>query len=313
MRVLITGGSGYIGSRLSQVLAERSDVDEIIDVDLRPPPDSSAAVRYVERSVTDDLTDLLQGVDIAMHLAWVLDPLADTQRQRDVCIGGTRRFLEACGANGTRHVFFMSSATAYGAHPDHGTPQPEDAPLLPEYHFQYSAEKREAEGLCRSYVQENPSTLLQIGRPAIVGGPNVSNFIFRLMDKKVTFRARGYDPELQIVHEDDVADVLERIVAREAPGAFNIAADGSLRVTEAASIMGARMIALPLPLLLKVSSMAWSLGLRSVTEAPAPFVYFATYPWLVSNMRVKEELGYRFRYDTRQTLQAFLESRSSSA
>ncbi len=315
MRILVTGGSGYIGSRLMAALAARSDVEEVIDVDLRPPRESGEKIRYVQRDVSRDMRDVFadpaRPVDVAMHLAWVLDPLRDAERQREICIGGTQRFLDGCLAGNVRHVFFMSSGTANGANPAHARPVSEDAPLRDEFHFQYSAEKREAEELCRRFAADRPGTLLQIARPTVVGGPNVSNFIFRSIDKPVVFRALGHDPEIQFVHEDDVAAALVRIVESRAPGAFNIAADGTLRISEAYRLLGARVLPLPLPLLYAIADVAWRNGLTRLVEAPPNFVYFLAYPWLISSRRLKEELGFRFRYTTRETLESFKAARAA--
>ncbi len=296
-----------------ETLAARSDVEEIVDVDLKPPPRKIDKVRYVSRSVTEDLRDLYtdraRSVDVAMHLAWVFDPLRDSRRQRDICIGGSHRFLDGCVAGDVKHVFFMSSATAYGANPSHTTLLDEEEPLLDGYHLQYSAEKREAEGLFRRFAADRPGTILQIARPCVVGGPNVSNYIFRTMDKAVHFRPLGVDPDSQLVHEDDCAAALAAIVESRRPGIWNIAGDGLLKLSEVYRRLGTRVVPLPMPILLSVASAAWRRGWTRVTEAPPEFVYFVRYPWLVSNRRIREELGFRFRYDTSATLAAFLAAR----
>jgi UDP-glucose 4-epimerase len=267
--------------------------------------------------VTDDLADLFSDrarrVDCAMHLAWNVDPLRDSERQRAICIGGTNRFLDGCVAGDVRHVFFMSSGTAYGANPRHASPVDEAEPFKLEHHFQYSAEKGEAERLCSRFAADRPGTLLQIARPCVVGGPNVDNFIFRAMDRPVTFRAIGHDPEIQLVHEDDTADALLAIIDSRRPGAFNVAGEGTMRLSEAYRRIGARVVALPLPALRAVARAAWKRDIRAVTEAPEDFLSFVVYPWLVSSRRLRDELGFRFRYDTAQTLDAFVASRGRAS
>jgi len=312
MRVLITGGSGYIGSRIVQRLAGRADVDEIINVDLAVAlPPQPANVRLVRRSVTEPLTDLFteQKVDLALHLAWVLNPMQDGQRQRHICIGGTQRFLDGCVQGGVPHVLFMSSGTAYGAHPEHGVPLTEAEPLKHYHHFQYSAEKREAEGLCRRFAADRPGTLLQILRPCVVGGPHVDNYIFRSVDKLLTFRPLGRRCQLQLVHEDDCAAATAAILDSELPGAFNIAGDGVLDLEDVYRRLGARAVPLPLSMLEAVAAVAWRRGWTELTEAPPEFISFIAYPWLLSNRRVKEEVGYTFRYTASETLNAYLDCR----
>ena len=200
----------------------------------------------------------------------------------------------------------MSSATAYGANPAHATPVDESEPLKSEHHFQYSAEKREAEGLCNRFAADRPGTLLQIVRPTVVGGPNVSNYIFRAMDKTVNFRPIGLNPEIQLVHEDDAAAALVAIVRSKLPGAFNLTGDGTMRLSDAYHRIGARVIPLPLGAMFAVADFAWKRGWSNVIEAPAAASYFVAYPWLISNRRLKTEVGFQPKYTTQETLDAFL-------
>ncbi len=310
MRAVVTGGSGYIGSRLLAALAARPDVDEVVDVDLRPPPREIPKVRFAARSVTEDLTELLRGADLAMHLAWTVDPLRNARRQREICIGGTRRFLEACAAAGVRRVFFMSSATAYGAHPAHGEPLDESAPLRPRHHFQYSAEKREAEGMFRRFAGERPGVLLQIARPVVVAGPNVENFIVRSMAKPMTLRPLGRDPAIQLVHEDDCAGAVAAIAASGLAGAFNVAAPGEVRLREVLRRLGTKALSTPVPVMWAAAAISWKLGISALAEAPPGFVFFVAYPWRVSSRRLEEELGFRYRHDAPATFEAYLAARA---
>ena len=317
MRILVTGGSGYIGTRLLLALGARPGVEELVNVDIRPPREALPKVRFVERSVTEDLRDLFRDrsrpIDVAMHLAWVVDPMRDAARQRAICIGGTERFLEGCAAGDVRHVFFMSSGTAYGAHPDHREPLPESAPLRSEFHFQYSAEKREAEALFVLFGVARAGVLVQMARPCVVGGPHVANFIFRAIDRPLNVRVLGHDPGVQIVHEDDVAAALVAIVESRKPGAFNVAADGVMTMAACYRRVGARLLPLPLGLVRRLVGLAWRRGWSWLAEAPPEFVAFLAYPWLLSNRRIKEELGFRFRYTAEETLEAYLAARASSS
>jgi UDP-glucose 4-epimerase len=314
MRVLITGGSGYIGSRLVEELLNDPRVEEVVVVDIRPPKLQDDRLRFVERSVTDDLSDLTtdrsRPIDTVAHLAWVLKPMRDAVRQREICIGGTRNVLEACARGRVGQVLYMSSATAYGANPEHTRPLREFEALKDRYHFQYSAEKREGEFMLRRFASDYPETLVQIARPCVVGGPNVSNYIFRAIDKPVAPIALGFDPEVQLVHEDEAARALVAILRSDVPGAFNIAGDGTLTLREAYRLLGARVVPVPLGVLRGLAGGAWRLGLTSLVEAPAGFIWFVTYPWLVSNRRMKDELGFAFRHSTCDVLESFKSARS---
>lgn len=312
MRVLLTGGSGYIGSRLAAALAAWPEVEEVVNLDLRPPPAAAPRVALVRGSVTEALPALLErrpAFDTAVHLAWAVDPMRDGARQREVCIGGTRRFLEGCATGGVRQILFLSSATAYGAHPAHAVPLDESAPLRPAHHFQYSAEKREAEGMVRAFAESRPQVVVQVARPVVVAGPSVSNFIFRSIERRPAVLPLGCDPEMQLVHEDDCAAALAAILRSRLPGAFNLAAPGTLRLAEAMRRMGRRPLRLPVAAMRALAWAGWKGGWNAVSEAPPGFVWFVAYPWLVSSRRLVEEVGFRFRHDCQATLASYLAAR----
>ena len=311
MRVLVTGGSGYLGTRLLRDLAAGDGVEELVDLVVRPPPEPIPRVCFIQGSVTDDLraTFLDHGIDVAVHLAWTVDPLHDHRRQRDICIGGTRRFLEACSDARVKQVLFTSSATAYGANLAHRVPLDESAPLLDRHHFQYSAEKREAEGLFGAWGEAHPSAVVQVARPTVVAGEHASNFIFRTMDRGPSLRPAGCDPVIQLVHEEDCAAALAAILRSRLPGAFNVTADGDLLLSEVNARLGIRAVPVPLPVLYAVVAAAWTLRLPGLGDAPPEFVRFVALPWTVSNRRLKEEVGFRFRLDGRATLEAYASAR----
>src|SRR5205814_252371 len=76
MRYLITGGSGYIGSRLVELLAAREDTERIVILDVRPPAVSWPKCAYVEMDIRDRrLHSLLEAEEpnAIVHLAFVLN------------------------------------------------------------------------------------------------------------------------------------------------------------------------------------------------------------------------------------------------
>jgi len=58
-----------------------------------------------------------------------------------------------------------------------------------------------------------------------------------------------------------------------------------------------------------VVGLAWGLRLPGLGDAPPGFVSFVALPWTVSNRRLKEEVGFRFRLDGRATLEAYASAR----
>src|SRR6476661_1848112 len=108
MRYLITGGSGYIGSRLVSQLSEREDVQRILICDVRPPAVYRPGVAYRSVDVRDAaaVRDAVaeERPDVVVHLAFVLNPIHDEALTYEIDVGGTHNVLEACSATGVGQV-----------------------------------------------------------------------------------------------------------------------------------------------------------------------------------------------------------------
>jgi UDP-glucose 4-epimerase len=302
VRVLVTGGSGYLGSRIAAGFDDDPTVEEVVNLDLRPPRRALPKARFVQRSVTDDLGDALSGVDLVIHAAWVLDPMRNARRQREICIGGTRNVLAACGAARVPHLVFVSSDTVYGARPESQGPHDEREPPRPGFPYQYADEKREAETLVKRFADEHPSTLVQSVRPATVWGAGVTNYIARTVARPIVWRPLGCNPALQLLHEDDVAPALLAIVRSGRPGPFNVGAEDTLPLMEVLRIVGARSVPVPLPLLAALADVSFRLGLRWLGEAPAGFVHYFAYNPILAITRLRDEAGFRPRRTTRDAI-----------
>src|SRR5919199_6325665 len=104
MRYVITGGSGYIGSRLIERLVERDDVERGVIADIRPPRSFRPKVEFAKLDVRDaaGVRALLERErpDALVHLAFVLNPMRDEYAMYDIDVGGTHNVLGAASATG---------------------------------------------------------------------------------------------------------------------------------------------------------------------------------------------------------------------
>ncbi len=304
MRYLITGGSGYIGSRLIEILAARDDTDAIVDVDVRPPRTQNAKVTFVRGDVRDltAMRDLLEREkpDALVHLAFILNPIRDEARMYEVDVNGTHAVLRAAAAAGTEQVLVTSSATAYGAFPDNPTPIAEDWPVRGQPGFSYARHKAEVDRLCQLWALEQPDRVMTIVRPSIVFGPTVDNYISRSW-KNSSFMPilDGVDCEYQLVHEDDVVSALIGLLDAKAEGAFNVGGDGTLTWRESAEMIGLKTRVMSMKTTYRIYSAAWALHVPRV-ESPPGNLAFIRYPWVVSNEKLKAEIDWQPSADTRE-------------
>jgi UDP-glucose 4-epimerase len=141
MRALVTGGAGFIGSHLVDVLLEAGDEVTVVDHLERGHTDNLAgALARGIRLARADVTDVgamvsafqQQRPEAVYHLAAQIDvrrSVEDPSTDAHVNIGGTAAVLEAARDTGTPRVLLASTAGVYG---EPGVlPVPEDAPLAP--------------------------------------------------------------------------------------------------------------------------------------------------------------------------------------
>lgn len=120
MRVLLTGGSGYIGGRLAKFLMSQNDVEVIIGTRSETscltwlPEAKVLSLNYAN---SDNLAAACQGLDTVVHLAAVDENYSMECPAESVMINtcNTVRLLEAARNNGVKRFIFLSTAHVYGA------------------------------------------------------------------------------------------------------------------------------------------------------------------------------------------------------
>jgi UDP-glucose 4-epimerase len=191
MKVLVTGGAGYIGSVISAgLLAAGHTVTVYDDLSRGHRAAVAAGAQLVVADIRDAerLTEALAagGCEAIVHmaaLAEVAESVAFPQRYHDVNVDGTRSVLEAARSAGVARLVFSSTAAVYGA--PETLPIDEDSPLAPAN--PYGETKLEAERL--------------IGEAAATGGGRLAAVALRYFNAAGADGPRGEDhaPESHLV------------------------------------------------------------------------------------------------------------------
>ncbi|MGC8839664.1 MAG: NAD-dependent epimerase/dehydratase family protein, partial [Anaerolineae bacterium] len=147
MRILITGGAGFIGSALAnRLVAEGHDVLVLDNLSAGDPSRLAREVLFTRGDVRDvpKLWTLLQGVDCVYHLAArvsVPESVLYPREYNEVNVGGTVALMEAARDVGVGRVILTSSGTVYGAQPS----QPVHEQMPPRPLAPYAVSKVAAE------------------------------------------------------------------------------------------------------------------------------------------------------------------------
>jgi UDP-glucose 4-epimerase len=97
------------------------------------------------------------------------------------------------------------------------------------------------------------------------------------------------------------------LIEKKIQGPFNVAGDGPMRFSEIGAMIGKESKKIPRWLAYGMVWLMWRLHI-SLVEGPEGIIDYTTYPWVLDTTRAKELLGWKPRYDTRETVRIMLET-----
>jgi UDP-glucose 4-epimerase len=236
VRVLVTGGAGFIGSHVVDRLRAGGIAVRILD--LRPSPHHARC--EVDCAVADLLDPgavraAMRGCDAVVHLAAAADVDEVARCPADaeaVNARGTLNVLEAARVGGVRRVVYASTIWVYGN--GSGTVDEESAVELPDH--LYTATKLAGEMYCRSYAELYglQCTVLRFGIPY---GPRarpagvIPVFVTKaLAGEPLTIAGEGLQSR-RFVYVEDLADGVVRGLAGHAIGrVYNLVGEESVTI-----------------------------------------------------------------------------------
>ena len=164
MKVLVVGGSGFIGTRLIAVLLERGHTVTNFDC-VQPPTDHAAFVEGDVRNVKQ-LTSAAAGHDAIVNLAAAhRDDVQPVSLYTEINVDGARSVCEAATTAGISRVVFTSSVAIYGLDKVNPTEEFEPDPFN-----EYGRTKLQAEEVFTRWAADDDSRSLSIVRPSVVFG-----------------------------------------------------------------------------------------------------------------------------------------------
>jgi NAD(P)-dependent dehydrogenase (short-subunit alcohol dehydrogenase family) len=202
-RVLVTGGSGRIGTLVAASLHTRYD---LILLDRRPPADPTLPFVHADVSQLDALAPYVHNIDTVLHLAADPRPTAPWASVFPHNIAGALNVIQtACNA-GCRRVVFASSLHAVMGYPPHVFVDAQMPPCPPNL---YGASKVWGEALAQVYAVASSTSILcvRIGLVARPDAPQVTP---------------GHPHLDQVVTERDLVNMLAACIAAPASMHFGI-------------------------------------------------------------------------------------------
>jgi UDP-glucose 4-epimerase len=329
LTVAVTGPTGDIGRSLLRSLEASREVGRIRAMARRPFDPAAEGLHKTEYRQADVLDvaavrEVLAGADVVVHLAFLI--MGGLDETRAINLQGSRNVFEATVAAGAQRLVYASSVAAYGFHSDNPELLSEDVmPRSTDRHY-YSAQKAELELTLLELLQES-NTDAYVFRPCIVAGPDAITMVQAIPYIKLSERMPAAvlralellpvlkpvipDPGVpfQLVHHDDVATALRAaVLGRGEPGVYNLAAPGTLTMSDLAESLG--WYSIPLP------ELAMDAAAELVARLPfipteAQWIESLRRPVLMDTVKARRELRWRPRHDARETLQLMVDAARS--
>lgn len=319
LTVAVTGPTGEIGISAVTALEREPAVEAIVGMARRPFDVSSRGwlkTTYHQGDITDRaaVDAFVAQADVVVHLAFII--MGSREESARINLQGTRNVFEATvAAERPRRLVYTSSVAAYGYHSDNPVPLTEDVPVRGSAEHYYSAQKAACEAALAEITKDS-SLEVFILRPCIVAGPQALALADAMPWNRLPGPVRAVtkaapvlkpvvpDPgiPLQLVHHDDVAEAIALAATAPAPpGAYNLAGDGVVTLSDVARALGGRPVRVP-----AVAASAASAAIAKVPFVPSvlEWLHTARTSVVMDTTKATTELGWRPVHSSAETLAA---------
>ena len=305
--VAITGVNSYFASTVLPKLEADPEIERIIGIDVSPWKGGFEKVTFHKEDIrSDKIADLLTGVDVLYHLAFIVGEIQDKKATRDININGSRNVFSACVRNHVGKVIYTSSMTVYGSRPDNPIGLTEEFPVSGQGGNYYNSNKVEVEDLAMDFFKDHPETTLTILRAALLVGPGIDNMFSRLWSFKLTALPAGNTAHNQMIHEEDLGEALYLAHKQDVPGVYNVTADDAVPTRWCFRTAGAIVISLPEFVLRPIASLAFKLR---VFPASGGWVRLSKYTVFGLSDKFKKATGWQPKYTSAQAFLTYVEAR----
>jgi UDP-glucose 4-epimerase len=308
-RVLITGVGSHIGTLLAARLERDPEFEAIVGVDTRRPRQALDRTAIVEADIRDPaIAQIIAGAraDTLVHNSIVRQPGPgmSPRTMHDINVVGSLQLLSACEQSPSiGAIVIRGSAGIYGAEPHAPQFFDEEMTRLFPLRTRFQRDVAEIEQYFETYSHRHPQVVCTMLRyqPAI--GRSLVTQITRYLSQPVCPTHLGFDPRIQLVHEEDALDALVAAIRRPVRGAVNVAGRGTIGLARMIRTAGKPLLPIASPLFAPLTGAARRLGLDAYSD---DFRRLLRYGRGVDVGRLERELGHRPRYSTVEAVEEWV-------
>ena len=191
MKVTMVGASGFVGTRLIDLLKQEPDNYSLKNIDLLPSHFFNEITVIGDVREQEQMDEELKGADIVVLLAAQhRDDVSPVSLYYDTNVGGMKVTLNAMEKNGIKRLVFFSSVAVYGLNKNNPN---EEHPADPFNH--YGKSKWQAEEVLQEWYKTHPDWNIDIIRPTVIFGErnrgNVYNLLKQISSGKFLMVGKG--------------------------------------------------------------------------------------------------------------------------
>lgn len=220
-KIVITGGSGFIGAYFCRLLKKRGD--EVVILDLVEPSEISPCDRFVHGDIRDAsaVGDAFEGCDSIIHLAAAHHDFGiEEETYYTVNEGGLEVMTSVMDELGIKDMVFYSTVAVYGS-----APPPLTEETRPEPESFYGKSKLAGEKVLEQWVAKGEGRKCLILRPTITYGPeNFANMysLLRQIDSGKFFFASGSSNIKSLSYIENIVDATLFLMNKDGLEQFEI-------------------------------------------------------------------------------------------
>ena len=246
--VVVTGISGNLGRTLTKLLHR---TERIVGLDRRPfagaPKDVELFQLDLRKKKAEDVFRI-HDVKAVIHMGIMHDPRMSSEEHHSFNVVGTTRVLDAVAKYGVKKVVVLSSANVYGPSPDNSNFLSEDAPLMAASRFSGVRDLIEVDMLAHGFFWRHPDIETVILRPVHIVGPSIRNAPSNYLRLRYPWVLAGFDPMLQLVHQEDAARAMVEALRPGLKGVYNVVGPGEVPLSAVLRELGRTPIPVPHPI-----------------------------------------------------------------
>lgn len=301
--VAITGIAGHLGKALARLLHTET---QLLGIDRRPFRDKPKDIEHHQLDLRKKKVEDVfrrRRPQALIHLGIMHDPRMPFSEAHSFNVLGTQRVLELCVRYGVKKVVVLSSANVYGPLPDNSNFLPEETPLMGADRFSDARDLIELDMIAQSFLWKHPELETVILRPVHIVGPTVRNAPSNYLRLERPVTALGFDPMIQLLHEEDVGRAISMALRPGVRGVFNVTGPGEVPLSTVLRELGRRPIALPNFVLRPLLRRLFDAHLASF---PPEEIDHLMYLCMVDGSRWEREVGWRPHYTLRETIRSVI-------